>query len=167
MDRDHLLLEFAIYRTPERCYVGMLGHLILIDGTTISLLIEELNRALSGKTPSGEERSIQQAALMEEQAMQDGSYERAKQYYEDLLGGLPAIEHLPGDLDGKLESGVSRNYRYDPHTLDAKRRACFSQRFHWQRTQFIIIILLSDFPGPITDAIQQQNASAPGFIFVI
>ncbi len=77
---DHLLFCPTVYRTPERCYLAIKTHLIFFDGTSISQLIAELNRALAGRVLLGEECTIQQAAMLEERQMADGSHERARDY---------------------------------------------------------------------------------------
>lgn len=122
---DEMLFHFAVYRTPECCYLAVKAHLIFFDGTAISLFISELNRALSGKTLTHEKITVQQAAMIEEAKMRDGSHEKAEKYYAELFKLVDDMPNLSGDIDGTLTPGVSRNMRYEPGTLTTERVKAF------------------------------------------
>ena len=124
---DKILFYFAVYRTPERCYLAMKSHLIFFDGTSISLLISEINRALTGKELLKEEYTVQQVGMYEEKLMRDGSYDAAKKYHEELFKKMDDIAHLTGDLDGALTPGISKNFRYEPKTLKTERVRAFCE----------------------------------------
>lgn len=135
---DHLLFCPAVYRTPERCYLAIKTHLIFFDGTSISQLIAELNRALAGKALLGEECTIQQAAMLEERQMADGSHERAREYYRNLFKAVEDIPALSGDLNGPLTPGVSENIRYEPGTLTVERVKTFCEQQHISESSFFM-----------------------------
>ena len=135
---DHLLFRFAVYRTPERCYLAFRGHLIFIDGTSISLLIAELNRALTGQPLLPEKYTIQQVGIHEEQLMRNGSFDQARHYFENLFREMDDIPPLTGDRDGPLTPGVSSNLRYDPGTLTAERVRTFCDRIQITESSFFL-----------------------------
>ncbi len=122
---DGLLFRLAVYRTSERCYLALKSHLIFFDGTSISLFISELNRALTGKTLLTEDCTVQQMGMIEEEQIQSGSHESAKQYYEEMFKAVDDMPSLSGDLEGPLTPGVSENLRYDPGTLTTRRVKAF------------------------------------------
>ncbi len=135
---DELLFHFAVYRTPERCYLAIKSHLIFFDGTSISLLIAELNRALKGMPLTKEECTIQQVGMLEEQMMRDGTYETARKYHEDLFHAMEDIPPLAGDLEGPLTPGVSENMRFEPGTLTTGQVRAFCERNQITESSFFM-----------------------------
>ena len=132
------LLHLAVYRTPVRCYVAIKSHLIFFDGTAISQFIAEMNRALAGKPLAGEECTIQQAAMIEERQLADGTHEKAKEYYLNLFKDAEDVPALSGDLNGPLTPGVSENMRYEPGTLAAERVKAFCEKQHISESSFFM-----------------------------
>ncbi|MBR5108970.1 MAG: amino acid adenylation domain-containing protein [Clostridia bacterium] len=135
---DSVLLHLAVYRTPVRCYLAIKSHLIFFDGTAISQFIAEMNRALAGKPLAGEECTIQQAAMIEERQLADGTHEKAKEYYLNLFRDAEDVPALPGDLNGPLTPGVSENMRYEPGTLTAERVKAFCEKEHISESSFFM-----------------------------
>ena len=135
---DGLLIRPAVYRTPERCYLAIKTHLIFLDGTSISLFISEMNRALAGQELVGEEFTIQQAAMYEERLLQDGSHDKAKEYYLNLFRDAEDIPALNGDRNGPLTPGVSENVRYEPGTLTTERVKAFCEKLHISESSFFM-----------------------------
>ena len=135
---DGLLFHFAVYRTPERCYLAIKSHLIFLDGTSVNLLIAELNRALTGKAPVPEEFCIQQVGMLEERMMRDGAHDAAREYYRNLFKAMEDIPPLQGDLDGVLVPGESENLRYEPGTLSADRVKAFCDHHQITESSFFM-----------------------------
>ncbi len=135
---DRLLIHTAVYRTPERCYLAIKTHLIFFDASAISLFIAEMNRVLAGQAPAGEDCTIQQAALYEERLLNDGTHERAKEYYLNLFRNMEDVPALAGDLNGPLTPGVSRNVRWEPGTLTAERVKAFCEKAHVSESTFFM-----------------------------
>ena len=135
---DSLLIRPAVYRTPERCYLAIKTHLIYFDASAISLFISEMNRALAGKELIGEEFTVQQAAMYEERLMEDGSHEKAKEYYLELFKDAEDVPALNGDLNGPLTPGVSKNVRYEPGTLTTERVKAFCDKIHISESSFFM-----------------------------
>ena len=135
---DGLLFHFAVYRTEERCYLALKSHLIFLDGTSISLIIAELNQALAGRPLLPEDYTIQQVGMYEEQKMRDGSHEAAKQYHAELFKDMDDLPPLLGDLEGKLTPGVSENLRYEPGTLTTQRVKQFCEKNQITESSFFL-----------------------------
>ncbi|WP_026527872.1 non-ribosomal peptide synthetase [Butyrivibrio sp. VCD2006] len=117
---DNLLFNFAVYKTEKCCYLILKAQLIAVDGTSLSLIISDLNRALDGKELLKEDCCIQQVGMYEEELIKNGSYDKAKEYYQNLFSKMDSIDQLMGDLNNPLTPGVSVNYRYEPGTLKAQ-----------------------------------------------
>ena len=139
--KNELLFHFAVYRTEERCYLAAKTHLIFLDGTSISLIISELNRALEGKPLLSEEYTIQQVGMLEEQRMRDGSHDAAKQYHKDLFNEMDDLPALTGDLEGPLTPGVSENLRYEPGTLTTERVKAFCEKNQITESSFFMGVM--------------------------
>ena len=135
---DSLLFHFAVYRTEERCYLALKSHLIFLDGTSISLIIAELNRALAGKPLLPEDYTIQQVGMYEEQKMLDGTHEAARKYHAELFKDMDDLPPLLGDLEGKLTPGVSENLRYEPGTLTTQRVRQFCDKNQITESSFFL-----------------------------
>ncbi len=135
---DQLLFHFAVYRTPECCYLAAKTHLIFLDGTSVNLLISELNRALSGKALEEEKYTLQMAAVREEQMMHDGSHEAAKKYHADLFRDMEDIPSLIGDREGPLTPGISENLRYEQDRLTAERVRDFCEKNQITESSFFM-----------------------------
>ena len=135
---DSLLFHFAVYRTPERCYLAARTHLIFLDGTSVSLLIDQLNQALQGEELPAETFTVQQAGMREEQMMRDGTHEAAKQYHADLFRAMDDLPTLSGDREGPLTPGVSENLRYEPGTLTAEQVVSFCERNQITESSFFM-----------------------------
>lgn len=133
-----LLFYFAVYRTPERCFLALKSHLIFLDGTSISLLIAELNRALRGKPLLAEEYTVQQVGMREEAQMRDGTHDSAKQYHADLFRAMDDLPAIQGDREGPLTPGVSENLRYEPGTLTTERVKAFCEKNQITESSFFM-----------------------------
>ncbi len=123
-----LLFHFAVYSTPQGCYLACRTHLIFLDGTSINLIVDELNRALKGEKLKGETFTIQMAAMREEQKMLDGTYEAAREYHKKLFSAMEDIPALQGDREGPLTPGVSENLRYEQQKLTTERVQAFCEK---------------------------------------
>ena len=135
---DHPLFCPAVYRTKERCYLAIKTHLIFFDAVSIRQFIAEMNRALSGQSLMGEECTVQQAALIEERQLADGTHEKAKEYYLNLFQDAEDVPAFSGDLNGPLTPGVSKNIRCEPGTLTAERVKAFCREQRISESSFFL-----------------------------
>lgn len=145
---DSPLFFFAIYRTPSSCYLAFKSHLIFMDGTTVSLIISDLNRALAGQPLVKEEYCIEQVGLYEEHLMKHGYHASAEEYYKNLFRTMSGMDSLTGDRDLPLTPGVSENLRYQAKTLSVQQVKEYCKRLQVTESSFFISamsILLSKY----------------------
>ena len=135
---DHPLFCPAVYKTPDRCYLAIKTHLVCMDATAISLFIAEMNRALAGEKLLGEDCTVQQAAMLEERQLADGTHDRAKEYFRKLFRDMEDIPALSGDLDGPLTPGVSELLRWEPGTLSAETVRTFCEKIRISESAFFM-----------------------------
>ena len=135
------LYRAEIYVTNEGNYLFIDVHHILSDGTSLGILLEEINRCYEGKNPQGESFNGFDASLREEEISKGENYIKAQNYFENLLSGcntdcLPApcpendsngIEsaHFIGNLD-KCSDEIIAYCNKNGFTLNAFFNAVFS-----------------------------------------
>ena len=93
-------------------------HHIIMDGVSLDIFIEDLNRAYEGEALVPERFSAYEYALYEQKARGSEAYERAKEFYEGIFKGaepctLPVKERLKADeelnAEGRLKADESLN----------------------------------------------------------
>ncbi|MCR5007252.1 MAG: AMP-binding protein [Oribacterium sp.] len=135
---DNLLFNFAVYKTEKCCYLLLKSHLIATDGTSLSLLISDLNRALKGTELVGEDCWIQQIGMYEKALIDSGAHDKAAEYYKKLFEKMDSLDSLMGDLNRPLTPGVSQNYRYEPGTLETVTVKEFCDRYQITESSFFM-----------------------------
>ncbi|MCR4891371.1 MAG: amino acid adenylation domain-containing protein [Lachnospiraceae bacterium] len=135
---DNLLFHFAVYKTEKCCYLLLKSHLIASDGTSLSLLISDLNRALKGDELVGEDCCIQQIGMYEKALIDSGAHDKAAEYYKKLFAKMDGLDSLMGDLNKPLTPGVSKNYRYEPKTLNTETVKEFCNRYQITESSFFM-----------------------------
>nr|MCR4922393.1 AMP-binding protein [Lachnospiraceae bacterium] len=135
---DNMLFNFAVYKTEKCCYLLLKSHLIASDGTSMSLLISDLNRALKGDELVGEDCCIQQVGMYEKALIDSGAHDKAAEYYKKLFAKMDGCDSLMGDLNKALTPGVSKNYRYEPGTLDTDTVKEFCSRYQITESSFFM-----------------------------
>ena len=147
---EQLLFHFAVYRTPEGCYLALKSHLIFFDATSISLLIGEINRALGGRELQREDYTIWQAGMREERLALEGVHEKAETYFSDLFRDMDDVPSLQGDLNAPLTPGVSANLRCEPKNLAVSEVKAFCDRCRISESSFFLgamALLLGKYLG--------------------
>ena len=90
-----------IYVTEDRKYLFTDFHHIIADGNSYDIIFEDINRAYVGEKLEKETYTGFDAALDEEQQMQEGKYKKAEKYYDSVFGEVET-ESLPfPDVTGK------------------------------------------------------------------
>ncbi|MCR5772431.1 MAG: amino acid adenylation domain-containing protein, partial [Butyrivibrio sp.] len=135
---DNLLFNFAVYKTEKCCYLLLKSHLIASDGTSLSLLISDLNRALKGDELVGEDCFIQQVGMYEKALIDSGAHDKAAEYYKNLFAKMDGLDSLMGDLNKPLTPGVSKNFRYEPKTLNTETVKEFCNRYQITESSFFM-----------------------------
>ena len=88
------LFRAQIYLTEDRKYLFTDFHHIIADGNSYDIIFEDINRAYLGKKLEKEAYTGFDAALDEEQQMQEGKYKKAEKYYDSVFGEVET-ESLP------------------------------------------------------------------------
>ena len=96
------LFRAEIYVTEDRKYLFTDFHHIIADGNSYDIIFEDINRAYIGEKLEKETYTGFDAALDEEQQMQEGKYKKAEKYYDSIFGDVET-ESLPlPDVSGKI-----------------------------------------------------------------
>ncbi len=88
------LFRAQIYLTEDRKYLFTDFHHIIADGNSYDIIFEDINRAYLGEKLEKEAYTGFDAALDEEQQMQEGKYKKAEKYYDSVFGEVET-ESLP------------------------------------------------------------------------
>ena len=95
------LFRAEIYLTEDRKYLFTDFHHIIADGNSYDIIFEDIDRAYRGEKLEEEAYTGFDAALDEEQQMNEGKYKKAEKYYDSIFGEVET-ESLPlPDLYGK------------------------------------------------------------------
>ena len=120
------LYRFEIHRTPEKNYFFMDVHHIVADGTSLALLLGDINRAYAGEAIQQESYSGYEAALDYEEAVQSDSYAQAEAFYSREFGDCEGDTGFHPDVYGQ-EPGVGRHRLQDSNITPGKVRMYCSQ----------------------------------------
>ena len=85
------LYRFEIHRTMEGSYLFMDLHHLIADGTSLGILIDQINRAYSGEILPEEDYTSYDASLDHEAAVKSDAYKAAEEFY------LSEFEDCGGD----------------------------------------------------------------------
>ena len=81
------LYRAKIYKTNDANYLFLDFHHIISDGTSMTVILEDINSFYDGKPVESEIYTGFEAALDEEKARKTDEYEKAKQYYDSVFSG--------------------------------------------------------------------------------
>ena len=108
------LFRAELYETENGKYLFLDTHHIVSDGTSIDILMEDLETAYEGGAVEPETYTGFELALDEEKLRATDRYDRAKAWYEALLSGAER-EMLPdGDADGGEPAQAHLVYHTEP-----------------------------------------------------
>lgn len=100
---DARLYRVAIYMTEAGNYLFMDVHHIISDGTSLGILIHDVNAAYKGDSIENERYTAYEAALEEDANRKSDNYAEGEKYYESLLSGCNT-ECLPAKCPEKAET---------------------------------------------------------------
>lgn len=93
LDSD-ALFEMEIVRTEENMYLHMNFHHIIMDGSSVNVLLKDIERAYMGQTLDTEQYTSFDLVLDEEAARRSDAYPKAKAYYDSVFDGV-SVRSLP------------------------------------------------------------------------
>ena len=79
------LFRFEIHRTSAGNYLFLDVHHIIADGTSLEILINDINRAYSGETLEKETYTSYELALDNQDALASDAYKNAENYYRSVF----------------------------------------------------------------------------------
>ena len=91
---DSNLYRIKIFKTTEANYLFMEFHHIICDGTSMGIMIEDINKGYRNETIEPESYSGFEVALAEEKLRNTEAYEKAKAYYDSIFKDCD-VEFLP------------------------------------------------------------------------
>ena len=97
------LYRALIAETSEHIYLITDFHHIIFDGTSVSVLLDDINAALAGKELEPESYSLFDYAADEKKALRSDDFTAAEKYYSDLLGDVSGCTVLDPDIKEKTE----------------------------------------------------------------
>ena len=107
------LFRAEIYLTEDRKYLFTDFHHIIADGNSYDIIFDDIDRAYRGEKLEKESYTGFDAALDEEQQMNEGKYKKAEKYYDSIFEGIET-ESLPlPDLYGKTPEKGYRERKLD------------------------------------------------------
>lgn len=118
------LYRFMIFDTAkDGKYLFMDLHHIIFDGTSLVILMNDIDKAYRGEKIDAETFDGFAYALNEEKLLKTDSLKNAKEYYDNLLKGVDAESLLPKDDTGITEcdlvaSKVTRRINIDRHAVE-------------------------------------------------
>ena len=107
------LFSFRLIQTGTSLYLSMVFHHILMDGTSVAVLMEDIERSYQGETLAGETYTSLNLAMDEKEKRSTDALAKARAVYEGMLNGvsvssLPAPEKA-GQKGGSGKAAVSES----------------------------------------------------------
>lgn len=127
------LCRFRIIETEESQYLFIDVHHIVFDGTSMKILISDIDSLYRGEVPAGETRTAFEIAADEIAEHGSESYSSAKEWYLNTFGDVDGVSIPVGDLNikevtlgkYKMDTGITagemetfcRKHRTTPNVL--------------------------------------------------
>lgn len=94
---EHGLYRSEIIETEESVSLFIDVHHLIFDGTSAMVLLQEINRAYTGKDPAGESYTSFDLALDEKQEREGTAYSEARDFYHNIFGAMETNARLDYD----------------------------------------------------------------------
>ncbi|MCR5685662.1 MAG: amino acid adenylation domain-containing protein [Lachnospiraceae bacterium] len=121
------LFDFRLIRTKTSLYLSMVFHHILMDGTSVAVLMDDIGRAYEGAEISKEGYSILDLSIDEEKRRETDELKESRAVYDRMLAGV-SLNSLPdtepvGNKDGRAKA-KTLEYRLDGVTFEEAGKFC-------------------------------------------
>ncbi len=104
------LYHIQIGEYGNTTYLCMEFHHTVFDGFSFAVFRKEIDRALDGLVPEGENFSLFDWALEEKKVRESETYTNAEQYFDNLLGGVDATSYPKSNTpDKKGNQNIQKN----------------------------------------------------------
>ena len=101
------LFKFRIVRGKKSVYLSMVFHHILMDGTSVAVLMEDIESAYQGKAPEKERYSSLQLCMDEKKRRGSDELPAAKAVYEQIFAGV-SLDSLPDPEKSSDKEGTGK-----------------------------------------------------------
>ena len=120
------LFMFRIIRSNKSVYLSIVFHHILMDGTSVAVLMEDIEKAYQGEKLEKEHYSSLQLCLDEKKRRSSDELPAAKAVYEGIFSGV-SLDSLPDPekSSGKEETGKAAIVRHELSGLTAEEVSAF------------------------------------------
>ncbi|MBQ6530496.1 MAG: amino acid adenylation domain-containing protein, partial [Clostridia bacterium] len=98
------LYRITVYETDKYLYLMIDFHHIMFDGTSLGILLNDLNTVLAGGEIESEAKSIFNFSKKEQKLLKSSEFTEAKSYYDSLLKGSSGCAVPDGDKSEETES---------------------------------------------------------------
>ena len=104
------LFRIRLFRTPVNYYLFIDYHHLIADGTSMNLMLNEIDRAYCGEVLEQEQRTLAQQVQIEREIRQTEAFEEGKRWYAQHFDCADTFTQLLPDLEGteRLEDSLVR-----------------------------------------------------------
>ncbi|MEE1159601.1 MAG: amino acid adenylation domain-containing protein, partial [Atopobiaceae bacterium] len=95
------LFRVEIHRAADGTYLFIDAHHIVADGTSLSVLLDDINRAYAGETPEPETYGLLDVALADQKLRESEAYDKAEAFYREHFTGCMPTTDLAHDHEQK------------------------------------------------------------------
>ena len=120
------LCRFEIYRTCDGNYLFLDVHHIIADGTSLGIIINDINRAYSGEKLETEEYTSYDLALDNRDALNSDAYKNAEDYYKSIFGKAGGSINFYPDKNGPVPT--AETYHRETTEISVQRVKDFCQK---------------------------------------
>ena len=101
------LVRATVFENADTKVLAFDAHHINFDGTTLSILLKEIEKCYDGRDIFEEKTSALDLSTYEELQRTTERYEEAKEYFDNLLGGIEVANDFPCDFEDKNEAKLN------------------------------------------------------------
>ncbi|WP_291805809.1 non-ribosomal peptide synthetase, partial [Blautia sp.] len=130
------LCRFEIYRTCDGNYLFLDVHHIIADGTSLGIIINDINRAYSGEKLEPEEYTSYDLALDNRDALNSDAYKNAENYYRSIFEKAGGSINFYPDKNGPVPT--AETYHRETTEVSVQRVKDFCQKHGITENVFFI-----------------------------
>ena len=130
------LFRFEIYRTCDGNYLFLDIHHIIADGTSLAIIINDINKAYSGQVPETEQYTSYDLALDNADALKSDVYKNAENYYKSVFENKGGSISFYPDKNGAVPS--AENYRREITEISVQQVKDFCKKYGITENVFFI-----------------------------
>lgn len=122
------LYRVQIAKTPERLYLFLDIHHLICDGVSLTILVDDIDRAYAGEALQPESYTSFDLALSEQKMRAGDAYTRAAEYYKKLFGTVNSDASLPFDKREPVERSAFYRRIEEGLSTEAVEAFCAARR---------------------------------------